>query len=168
MLYEAVLEAPTSDLFEQHQWIDSLLKTDNSSEKDYIWKYSDSRNVSVRRRTKLIGHGQWQEVIIPGEGSKICFSFDAHLRRGHYRKGAVGLPDALKWFERKVEAIGLTSADYNAEESKLVTSRGLFKTIWHFNGIANIVAPDLFEHAVAHGISNAKAYGLGFLLFSRL
>jgi hypothetical protein len=160
--------------------------------RDYVWCESDG--VLFIRRTNPTNDLAWHPVEIPPADSLINFEVLArcrsnmgelrpnHWRRPHpiFRRGArspmTDPNDNLTWFCDRAEKLGLEVVDAGVEldmktigkenRSRRNQQRPAFSLlVANFYGVAKVCDPVLFERALAVGVGDGKAFGLGFIFF---
>lgn len=160
--------------------------------RDYIWCESDG--ILYIRRAVPTNDLAWHPVVIPPDDSLINFQVAARCRQNSgdlrptmrrarhpvFSRGSrppITDPIAsLTWWDATARKIGLEVEDAGVElEEKLIAKenpslryglRPAFSLLTaNFYGVAKIGDRALFEQALAHGVGDAKAFGLGFIFF---
>jgi hypothetical protein len=160
--------------------------------RDYVWGEADG--ILYIRRTVPTNDLAWHPVLVPPNDSMINFQVLArcrqsegdlratHSRKAHpvFRRGSrppVTDPIAnMTWWYATAPKIGLEVEDAGVElEIKVITKQGISRNFGprrafglltaNFYGVAKICDRTLFERALAFGVGDAKAFGLGFIFF---
>lgn len=166
---------------------------DVTAVRDYIWREADG--IIYLRRTAPTNTLAWQPLKIPAADSLInfevlarCRSNSGDLRPNHWKKphpvsrrGArppmTDPNDNLSWWYATAEKIGLEVEDAGVElDEKVIgkenrsrdgtATRPAFSLlVANFYGVAKVCDPVRFEHALATGVGDGKAFGLGFIFY---
>ena len=160
--------------------------------RDYVWCESDG--ILFIRRNTPTNDLAWRPVEVPPADTLINFQVLArcrsnlgdlrpnHWRRPHpiLRRGArppmTDPNDNLTWWHATAGKIGLEVEDAGVEldvktigkenRSRRGRPRPAFSLlVANFYGIAKVCDPVLFERALAVGVGDGKAFGLGFIFF---
>lgn len=190
MLYEAAIRTPAIDAYSKHQFIERQFKERGVATRKYTWTFTEGRTAIVRY-FEPIGTGfTWLPLHPPPENIKIRFRLCAHIRqpttsprnsgRGFRSISNTDYFDNIKWLESKADQIGVRFLSDSIDVNPLLVPIFGEKTgddgsphvfnfrlkASQFDGVATIVNPDLFAQALATSVGNAKAFGLGFIMFS--
>lgn len=190
MLYEAAIRTPCLDVYGKHKFIERQFKDRGHEIRRYTWTSLPDRRAVVRYNEPFGNGFTWIPLISPPVGSKIRFQLCAHVRkctdrrrnsgRGVRRVSNLDYADNLDWIENQSKRIGwrlLTdSVDFNPIVIPLFGEKtdtdgekkpfAIHLRASQFDGIATIEQPDHFTQALTTGVGNAKAFGLGFIMFT--
>ena len=159
--------------------------------RDYVWCESDG--ILHVRRTKPTNDLAWQPVVVPPTDTLINFqalvrcrsnSGDLRPRKNlppdpMFHRGSrwtkTDPNDNLTWWYATAEKIGLAVEDAGVElDLKTIGKENLSRNGLRpafslltstFYGVAKVCDPVRFERALAIGVGDAKAFGLGFIFF---
>ena len=170
---------------EQHR---TFLQTlGESPPRHFLWCESDGQ--LIVRRTIPTNDLAWHPVEIPPAESVINFQLQARCRRPDgdlrdsihpfFSRGArppiTDPNETRQWLENRAEYFGLRIEDVEVEmfmrriEKPSLSRFGMkpaFRLIVSsFFGVATVCDPARFEHGLTVGIGDAKAFGLGLMLF---
>jgi CRISPR associated protein len=158
-----------------------------SPRRNFLWCEQDGQ--LIIRRQRPTNDLAWQPVLIPPADSMINFQLSARCRRPDgdlrddlhpfFSRGArppITDPNEVRdWLERRAPVIGLQIEDVEVEMfvrpiEKPSLSRFGAKPMFRmlvasFYGVATVSDPQRFERGLTLGIGDAKAFGLGLMLF---
>jgi len=184
-LYEAVIRTPVVDAYGKHKFLERQFKERDDHIRKYTWTSGEGRMAIVRYFEPLGNGFTWTTLESPPKDTKIRFNLCAHVRQGTHVPGSsnecnreLDYADCIRWIEGKSPEIGwrllAESVDVNPVtipiSGKVPTGEQgirpfrLFAS--QFDGIATIEDPVLFMQALTKGVGNAKAFGLGFIMFT--
>jgi hypothetical protein len=189
MLYEAVIRTPCVDVYGKHKFIERQFKERGVATRRYTWTPSEGRMAIVRYFEPLGDGFTWLPLESPPANKKIRFHLCAHVRRftdlqrscgnGFRRISNSDYCDNLQWIEDKSALIGLRlvteSIDVNPVTIPIFGKKTQDGTAFikpfrlvasQFDGVAIVDDPNRFSKALALSVGNAKAFGLGFIMFS--
>jgi hypothetical protein len=187
MLYEALIRTPAVDAYGKHQFIERQFKERGVATRKYTWTFTTGR-MAIVRYFEPIGDGfTWTPLDSPPENSKIRFRLCAHVRQpttcvrasgnGFRSISNIDYYDNIQWLENKADLIGVRflseSIDVNPLTIPIVGKKADSERVFNFRlrasqfeGVATIVNAERFAQALATSVGNAKAFGLGFIMFS--
>lgn len=178
-LCEARIPCPIVDRYERHKMVEDIMRidADDHSVRKYTWTPDED---SIRVRNVMDENELWREVEIPKPGTLLRITLDTHLRGDFRDSNEPGkrrrLPSNtdyianLNWIEWLATAkLGIKLRSIDFEPIKVPINRPprfFIKHASRFRGIGYMGDDtERFVQTISFGIGNAKAYGLGFLMY---
>ena len=193
VLFELQIPNPVGDsTYRQHQYVDTVIwdtQPDHDWQpRDYLWSEADG--VLYIRRTLPTNDLVWLPIDLPPLNSTITMQLQARCRhsslgdkRGLHdpntkrgaRRALIDPQDNLSWLERTAHRSGLVIEDAEVDlifkpiirrRSRGGTARLRFTlVVAQFVAVATVRDVARFEHALAAGVGDSKAFGCGYIHF---